>query len=203
MANFTFYEDEIQTGPCSMWLDIAVPATGAYVDLDDQGRPSAPGGYHLGYTRAGARITIETLQSPFEADQSQEASRRLAWTAGCMVEASLLQTAQGGAYFTLLRRMMPAAALNVENLTFGGAVAPEASTHTSLIVTWLHTENQWGKAYAYFLLYYGRNTAPQSVLNVTRQDAMSLDIQFRGLPLTSRVRSDWYGHFHREATPAP
>jgi hypothetical protein len=199
-TNFNWSENQIALGPSSIWMGVTVPDPAApALVIDTEGKP--PDGYHLGYTRAGARITIETGQSPFEADQREDEKRRLAWTAGAMVEASLLQSVQDPG-FEAAKRLLPAGTQRANHtFAFGGAKAPTPDAYTSMLVVWPlpYGTNLW----EYFLIYKGRNTAPQSVFNVTRTDAVSLDIAFRALPLTYRPRDDWYCSFYLQPRTLP
>ncbi|MGE0131876.1 MAG: hypothetical protein AB7U82_27650 [Blastocatellales bacterium] len=68
-----FDSTRIMTGPSKVWIDVAVPAGGARMTLDNTtGTPESvanPNAKHIGLTEAGVTMSVKTEIQSFEADE--------------------------------------------------------------------------------------------------------------------------------------
>ena len=188
--------NQIILGPCDVWLNVALPGTGARMVVASDGTPNAtdnPNCVHLGMTEAGVTFEYTPEIQDFGSDELTAPHFSRIVSESARITGNFLQVFN----WQLLNRMTVGGTLTTtagettgyEQITFGGL-----SNVSTFPVALIGQDIQGSNQYWVVQLYKTFNKAGFS-FTVTRRDQSKAPFEFMGLAVTSRTVGDQIGNF--------
>lgn len=182
----------VELGPGDIWIDVAVPGTGARITLHTDGTPESvanPSAKHLGMTQSGARLIYTPSLNNFESDE--QTAPIITQLAGeeAKIEGSALQILD----MALLTKLMTGA-------TFGSAAGYEQNTiggkQTVPTFTVAYIAPVYADITKFFVvnLYKAYNAAGISA-DLSRKAMAVVPFSFTGLSIAARAANDQLGNW--------
>lgn len=186
-----YNSNQIILGPCDVWLNVALPATGSRLVLAS-GTPddaTSTNAIHLGMTEAGVTFEYTPEVQDFSSDELTAPHLSRIVSESARVTGNFLQVFN----WDLLEKMTVGGKKNVtteyEELTFGGL-----SEITTFPVAVIGKDISGSDEYWVFQLYKTFNRAGFS-FTATRRNQSQAPFEFVGQAITSRPANDQIGNF--------
>lgn len=188
-----YNSNQIVLGPCDVWLNVALPATGSRLVLtsgtpDDATSASA---IHLGMTEAGVTFEYTPEIQDFTSDELTAPHLSRIVSESARITGNFLQVFN----WDILEKMTVGGKKNIdsssayEELTFGGL-----SEITTFPVAVIGKDISGSNEYWVIHLYKTFNRAGFS-FTVTRRNQSQAPFEFVGQAITSRPANDQIGNF--------
>ncbi|MGE0131877.1 MAG: hypothetical protein AB7U82_27655 [Blastocatellales bacterium] len=191
-----FDSTRIMTGPSKVWIDVAVPAGGARMTLDNTtGTPESvanPNAKHIGLTEAGVTMSVKTEIQSFEADELTAPWRQQLSNEEAVMSGNFLQIEDWDILGLITPGGTKSTGSGYEQLTFGGLTTVTTKS-VACIAESADTAGKW----VVFQLYKAFNRAGIE-LALSRKDFSKVPFEFIGLSDTSRTQGDQVGNFWRQ-----
>ena len=186
-----YNSNQIILGPCDVWLNVALPATGSRLVLtsgtpDDVTNTAA---IHLGMTEAGVTFEYTPEVQDFSSDELTAPHLSRIVTESARITGNFLQVFN----WAILEKMTVGGKYNTnsayEELTFGGV-----SEITTFPVAVIGKDISGSNEYWVIQLYKTFNRAGFS-FTVTRRNQSQAPFEFVGQAISSRPANDQIGNF--------
>lgn len=187
----------VELGPGDIWLNVAVPSSGARVTLHTDGTPESvanPTAKHLGMTLEGARLIYTPNLTNYESDEQTAPIITQNTTEEMRIEGSALQILD----MALMTYMLVGG-------TFGSAAGYEQNTiggkQTVATFTVLYVAPIFADPTKFFVcnLYKAYNAAGITA-DLSRKKMAVVPFNFFGLSISSRTAGDQLGNFWKSLT---
>lgn len=186
-----YNSNQIILGPCDVWLNVALPATGSRLVLTS-GTPddvTSTAAIHLGMTEAGVTFEYTPEVQDFSSDELTAPHLSRIVTESARITGNFLQVFN----WAILEKMTVGGKYNTnsayEELTFGGV-----SEITTFPVAVIGKDISGSNEYWVIQLYKTFNRAGFS-FTVTRRNQSQAPFEFVGQAISSRPANDQIGNF--------
>lgn len=185
---------EILKGPCSVWINLAVPAAAGRLTLDADGTPDAtanPTAWNVGLTVGGAKYSFKYSETSEEADELTAPFNKIISADNCTIQFEMWQSDNVN---KLLQAFAPsgtyATGVGYEEIAFGGSLAIPAAAKPSVAIIGQRTSDP--TKFFVVHLYSAINTAGLEG-TFTKKNSMSIPITLEGQSVSTRAAGDQVG----------